>query len=348
MWSLLTLKRLVVRHFAELSWLGLFFALLAYIAITFLLLSIAGEQDLIAKENFIYWLLVTASTVGYGDLSPSTTQGKWIVSIFVIPFGLGLFGLVIGRVAVFTSNQWKKGARGLKRVNTQDHILVIGWDEQRTLKLLRLLVREAQGNRQRPIVLCTTEDIENPLPDDIKFSRVNSFTDDQEMNRAGVLQASSIIINTQSDELTMTTALYCYGRNADAHLIAYFANEALSRLLKVHCPRVECTPSVAIEMQVKACMDPGSSSLHQELLNADKGMTQYSFTYPDDQRAVTVGTLFQRLKETYNATLIGLSEMNSESISVNPVLDTKVEPNSRIYYIADERIHNLDWNELSA
>ena len=347
MWLNQKLRQIVIRHFVELSLQGLLLALLAYVAITYILLSAAGETDLLANEDFFYWLLVTASTVGYGDLSPGTASGKWVVSLFVIPFGLSLFGLVIGRVAVYSSNQWRKGARGHRQVNTHDHILVIGWNGERTMKLLKLLIREAQEHRQRPIVLCTTENIENPMREQIKFCKVRSFTDDAEMKRAAVPQASSIIINTQTDEMTMTTALYCYGANRQAHIIVYFTDEKLSSLLKTHCPGTECTPSVAIEMQVKACMDPGSSSLHQELLNAEQGMTQYSCVFPTDRSRTSVGKVFQRLKESYNATLIGLSNGESAQLVVNPDLSADIEPGSTIYYIADDRINDLNWQSIS-
>ena len=43
-------------------------------------------------------MLVTASTVGYGDLSPATTIGKVVVMLFMVG-GLGLFAAGIGVIA---------------------------------------------------------------------------------------------------------------------------------------------------------------------------------------------------------------------------------------------------------
>jgi hypothetical protein len=62
---------------------------------------------------------------------------------------------------------------------------------------------------------------------------------------------------------------------------AYQWRKGISQLLHHHCPNIECTPSVAVELMVKAAMDPGSSALHRQLLSADEGMTQYSVRYAD-------------------------------------------------------------------
>ena len=338
---LFKIKKILLRHFMALRWHGVLLAIALYISLSWVLLWLSGEQAIITDSQFVYWIVVTASTVGYGDLSPETTPGKYIVAFFVIPFGLGLFGLAIGRVAAFASFQWRKGIQGLKSLDYEDHILVIGWNDGRTLQLLKLLLRETKyrSDSQR-IALCVRADIENPLPDEIGFVKVTSFSSDDDMARATVEKAGSIIIDNPDDDITMTTALYCSSKNPDAHIIAYFQDDKLGELLKQHCPNIECMPSVAVEMIAKSAADPGSSALHHQLLNADKGMTQYSVKYTGKQ-ALPVRDFFSTFKETYEATLIGVSE--GGDMTLNPLLDTEVKPGSTIYYIADERINRIDW-----
>ena len=341
------LKKLFVRHFLSLRWSSLAIITASYVAITWGVLFLLGERDLTRYDAFFYWLVVTASTVGYGDLSPVSVPGKYFVSFFVIPLGLGLFALVVGRIAATSSYHWKKGIYGMKNLSLEDHILVIGWNEQHTLKLLNLLIRENRYNGKRPIVLCATADIENPLPGDIHFVKVASYNNGKDMDRACVDEASSIIIDTQLDDVTMTAALYCQSRNPSAHTIVYFEDESLRGLLKSHCPNIECTPSVAVEMLVKAAVDPGSSRLHQELLNASQGMTQYSIVVPVDLPSLPLKRIFWVLKETYEATLIGVADNLDAPIRINPPLSEKIAPGVILFYIADERIEEFNWNLLS-
>ncbi|TLU61498.1 potassium channel protein [Thalassotalea litorea] len=340
----LRLKQLFLRQLLHLPWQGVVLLTLCYIAISYALLLLSGEHDLISDENFLYYLMVTASTVGYGDFSPQTVAGKYVVSLFVIPAGLSLFGLLIGRVVSFFSEQWRKGVKGLKTLNFDNHILVIGWNEARTMQLLKLLKREMDFHSEKqPIALCVRADIENPQPDEIGFVKVLNFTSDEEMDRAGISNASCIVIDTQDDDVTMTTALYCTSKNPDAHTIAYFQDDQLGSLLKQHCPNIECMPSVGVELIAKSAVDPGSSLLHHQLLDVAQGMTQYSLKYRG-ATTLQVSDIFLALKKHYQATLIGISPNGYDSLQLNPELGQSVAPQSTLYYIADERLNNIDWN----
>jgi voltage-gated potassium channel len=339
---LFKIKKILLRHFMELRWHSVVLAIVLYFSLSWVLLWLSGEQALTTNSSFIYWIVVTASTVGYGDLSPTTMLGKAVVAFFVIPIGLGLFGLAIGRIAAFASFQWRKGIRGLKNLDVEDHILVIGWNEGRTLQLLKLLLRESQyHSNQQQIALCVRADIDNPLPDMIGFAKVTSFSSDEDMSRAAVDKAGCIIIDNTEDDITMTTALYCVSKNPTAHIIAYFQDDKLVTLLKQHCPNVECMPSVAVEMMAKSAVDPGSSALHHQLLSVDQGMTQYSTKYTG-KTALPVRSIFSLFKEAHEATLIGVSD-DTTGMTLNPSLDTLVTPGSTLYYIADERINRINW-----
>lgn len=342
----LHLKRLFLKHIVELRWYSALGVALGYIIISWALLKASGESDLIQLDTFFYWLLVTASTVGYGDFSPSTTTGKWVVALFVIPFGLSLFALVVGNLATLFAEQWRKGVKGLKQLDVENHILIIGWNGPRTLHLIKLILREQEHDpNPPPIVLCVMADIENPMVDKICFVKVSSFNNDAEMSRTNIEKAKCIILDNEQDDVTMTTALYSYGRNPHAHTIAYFKDESLVSLLKKHCPNIECTPSVAVEMLAKAATDPGSSRLHHELLDVDSGMTQYSVVYPENQPSKPLEAFFSLFKTRYHATLIGVASKSSDTLVINPELNFVVSPGSVLYYIADERVTNFDWSK---
>ncbi|NRB40379.1 MAG: two pore domain potassium channel family protein [Pseudomonadales bacterium] len=340
-------KKLLLKHFSEMRWQGVVLAIVSYIASSWFFLSLSGESAITSSVDFFYWLIVTASTVGYGDLSPVTTAGKYVTVLYIIPLGLGLFALTVGRIAGFMSFQWRKGVTGLKDLNFEEHILIIGWDAKRTPHLIKLLIREQSSLPQaKKIVLCVLEDMLNPMPEDIGFIRARSFNDDECMSRACIEQASCIIVDNPSDDITMTAALYAYSRNTEAHLIAFFKDENLGRLLKKHCPTVEYTPSVSVEMLAKAAMDPGSSILHQQLLNVEEGMTQYSVCYPEDAITAKISSFFAAFKQHHDAILIGISDVDEQNIIINPSFDYIVNPGCKLYYIADERIATFDWEKM--
>lgn len=308
-----------------------------------------GEHDLLIPHDFAYWLIVTGSTVGYGDMSPTTEAGKWVVALYIIPVGLSIFALLLGRVANWVGKQWQKGAMGLNALNLENHILIIGWNGKRTMQLLKLLLIEKASATNNPdIVLCVRVDIENPMPSKIDFVKVLSFNNDDEMDRACIASAATIIIDNPQDDMTMTTALYCSKRNPQAHKVAYFDDESLVPLLQKHCPEIECTPSVAVEMLAKSAFDPGSSLLHHDLLDVYEGQAQFSTTIPNNVDKVKVEALFMTLKKQYNATFIGYAEHNDfHNISVNPSLDAIMRSGDKVFYIADKRINDISWDAFA-
>lgn len=338
------LKQLVLRHFIELRWYNLALYTVFYVFSTWLLLWLCGESDIVHIDNFVYWVLVTASTVGYGDFSPTTAAGKWIAALYVIPFGLTLFGLILGHIVTSVSNRWRKGVRGLNHVHLENHTVVIGWNELRTLQLIKLLQHEMRCLESSHIVLCVKADIENPLPDQIEFVKVTDFTDEAGMARAAINTAGCIILDNPEDSVTMTTALFVASKNPNAHMIAYFQNEAVGDLLKQHCPQIECAPSVAVEMLAKAAVDPGSSRLHHQLLNVGDGMTQYSCRYGGS--TINAQQVLVGLKQFYNATLIGVAEHSTGHLQLNPASDLLVKDGMVLYYIADQRLTDIDWSKF--
>jgi voltage-gated potassium channel len=334
------LRKWLQLHLFDLKFKNLILALLIYLAASWCLLYLTNEMAIAGSfSDFIYFILVTASTVGYGDMSPGSTAGKWAAVLFIIPGGLTLFAALLGRVAAQGLEYWRAGQLGRRRVKVDNHILLLGWNGQRTIHLIRMLQHEETG--RRPIVLCSRSDIENPLLGEIEFVKVTSYTDGREMEKANIESASCILIDNPEDDITLSAALYCANRNPKAHLLAYFKDEALSDLLHQHCPNSECIPAVGAEMLAKAAVDPGSSALHQELLSSTRGMTQYSVMYPKDQPQTTTSTLFHWMKSEYQSTLIAVDV--GQGIELNPELDKVINPGNKLFYIADERIDKFQW-----
>ncbi len=68
-----------------------------------LLTAMVGGAGFAAEEgisfgNGVYWAVTTMTTVGYGDITPKTTEGK-VIAVLVMLVGIGTATLLIGAVA---------------------------------------------------------------------------------------------------------------------------------------------------------------------------------------------------------------------------------------------------------
>ncbi|MBR1863306.1 MAG: potassium channel family protein [Ruminococcus sp.] len=62
-------------------------------------------------DDGIWWAFVTATTVGYGDISPGTVYGR-LIAMFLMLVGIGLIGSLTSTLTSFFLHRGTKSARG--------------------------------------------------------------------------------------------------------------------------------------------------------------------------------------------------------------------------------------------
>eukprot|EP00177_Eucheuma_denticulatum_P002593 GFKZ01004655.1.p1 GENE.GFKZ01004655.1~~GFKZ01004655.1.p1 ORF type:complete len:1381 (-),score=195.14 GFKZ01004655.1:1963-6105(-) len=126
-----------------------------------------AEWDAFGDWNFfnaVYFIIVTLSTVGYGDFSPSTVQGR-IYTILIIIIGIVIFTSVIGEL-VEQSSRGRGSGSFVKNPDVR-HVIVTGTP---TLSDLTLFVAEfytdiRDSNADAKIVVL----VENPTWTDTEW-----------------------------------------------------------------------------------------------------------------------------------------------------------------------------------
>ena len=109
-----------LKHFLKIN--GLIYYLYvscALLIISACLYSFAEHTNL---ENALWWSITTATTVGYGDMTPQTGLGR-IAAIVLMLVGVGFVGMLTSSITNFFTNQdqnnLKKEIRSLHEENTK-------------------------------------------------------------------------------------------------------------------------------------------------------------------------------------------------------------------------------------
>jgi voltage-gated potassium channel len=78
--------------------------LIAFLSVTFIAalgfttFELGTNQNVSGLWDGFWWAIVTASTIGYGDIYPVTTGGR-VIAIFLMIFGIGTLGVLTANTA---------------------------------------------------------------------------------------------------------------------------------------------------------------------------------------------------------------------------------------------------------
>jgi voltage-gated potassium channel len=95
----------------------------------------------------IYWLITTATTVGYGDTVPLTRQGK-IVAMFVMALGVSFLGFILTRITQRIISTNLRDVFGINRTRKKVDYVICGWNE-----LSESVYRQIQDQKHHIIII---------------------------------------------------------------------------------------------------------------------------------------------------------------------------------------------------
>ncbi|ACE94435.1 voltage-gated potassium channel protein (plasmid) [Rhizobium phaseoli] len=329
--------RRIYLSLGELAWSALFLILVLHLVLSYLLFMLAGEGDLVGRPvDFVYYYMVTATTVGYGDLSPKSAPGRLITVLIVLPGGIAIFTAVLGKLLTAIGTIWRNRMRGLGDYSERaGHIIVVGWQEGQTHQTLRLLHSERHANE--PMSVLVAKDLpENPATDYADYIRSDRLADADALTRAGIAQARAIIARGANDDETLAAVLIAEDHAPNAHIVAYFDDDRTAQMVKQLRPRVEAVGSLAEELLSRSARDPGSSEIAARLLSAASTDTAFSLPVPPLQTPLLYGEVFLRLKRRYNVTLVGM--LSEGMTDLNCRDETPMRGGETLYYISGMRL----------
>ncbi|MEN3029071.1 MAG: ion channel [Aquificaceae bacterium] len=162
--------------------------LLVFISSILILYSLekhAGNDRITSLFDAVYMVIITMTTVGYGDVTPITKEGRFI-SMFLGMSGIFLFSLIVASVSAGLSSYIyliKSGMVSYREM--ENHVILCGWNETGSVLVERLRAT------QKDMLVITTQEVN--LPRGVYYKR-GDFGSEEVMRDAGMERASVVIV----------------------------------------------------------------------------------------------------------------------------------------------------------
>ena len=260
-----------------------------------------------------WWVIVTITTVGYGDKIPITPLGK-IIGVLIMFVGIALLSVVTATISSILVTRKIKEGKGLQEIKLKDHILLCGWNNQGEHILSTF---EKEQKTDAPVVMINqlseeeiAEIIDHYENIAIKFVR-GDFTKESIINRANGKYAKSAIIlpDTSSgltkpgDERTILATLTLKTINPKIKVYTHILDrDNISHLRKAKADEVFVNDMYTGYLMANYVASPGVPQFVQQLFSGNSGYSLKRKLVPAD----LIGKNYKQLKEYYNQNQSGI------------------------------------------
>lgn len=270
----------------------------------------------------IWYTLVTITTVGYGDIAPTSVIGR-ITAMILLIAGVAIFGALSGKFASFLFERQQKKDRGLlKMTNMKNHFLILGWKQNFSKILEGILYANPEIPAEKMVLLnnAPLSEIE-VIKSDERFKNINflhgDFTDEGTLLKAQLSTADRAVIladtsenfsTLEIDSRTVLAVITIKNLNPQIYCVAEILDTKFEKHLTLaHCDEIILSSDYEQNLLVKASAGKGMSHILRELISDDNDSGILIENIPDK----FIGKPYQDFKNSLASQkdiLIGLLE----------------------------------------
>lgn len=232
-------------------------------------------ESVVTILDAFYYTIVTATTVGYGDVNPLTQEAR-LFSISVVVLGAASFAVALGSLLGPAIEARLSQALG-KMTDSQlelleDHVLILGWGE-----LTEPIVAELRESGMDFVVLTADRERVTMLGEqDIKALNADP-SDEEPMRRVNIDRARAVVAATNNDAEDALAILTARQLQPDIRIVAAATDrENVVKLRHAGADSVISPATIGGELLVRSALEETDSEddLLTELLGATRGRSK--------------------------------------------------------------------------
>jgi voltage-gated potassium channel len=297
------------------------------------------EPDL-SFASGVWWSIVTLTTVGYGDISPSTTGGR-ILAVLIMFFGIGLLGMLSGSLATLLIRKRMKEDKGMCASTIDNHIIICEWNHR-----ARAIIKELRADTQTESVsLILIADIdEKPIDDDNLFF-IRGPVNEETLEKANLKKACTILVlgddtveTTARDAKVVLSTLTIESINPNVYSVVELVDKANEQhCIRANADEIIIGSELSSHLIASAASDHGISKVVSELLSNSYGNEFYSMPVPAGLIGSKFLDVFITMKKESNTTVLGVQKDSNGEFVSNPDCDYHVCEKDNLLVISKNR-----------
>ena len=281
------------------------------------------KNDIDTIFNSYWYTIVTMTTVGYGDISPTGIAGK-VLGIVVMLIGIGIMGAITGRIASFLVERQMRAGKGLIGLsNMENHFIICGWKKDLP-QLLHDILAVNPNIKPENIVLINKADSSqiDDLKTDPKFTKIKfiygDHNDENVLMRANIKRAHTILLLAdqigdptpmETDSRTVMAAMTVEALNKKIYTCAELLDSKFERNLKLSdCDEIILSRDHSRVLLANASSATGIGHVIDSLIGVGSPNPICVMDFPSRYVGVTFKELGNFFHTEYNDILVGVLE----------------------------------------
>lgn len=275
----------------------------------------------------LYWTIISMTTIGYGDITPQTTYGRFL-AIAIALTGIGVYSTLASLMISYIVDTNIAKFQGLLSMKKKDHIVIIGWNEASKECLDELRA----NNIKEDVVIVSESSVYG-------HDYVMGELDDKEvLNKAGIDKAKYVIISTNDDSKTILITLIVRQLNPRATIIVKCIKDDNFDLLKHSgADFVILSEGFAGRLMASSIFESSVVMFFEDTSTCKYGSDIFEIKWDGgDTKFIDI---FVNLKNDKNLTIIGI--LRDGELITNPKSDFMVKKDDVLVAIGIQNIVNL-------
>ena len=274
-----------------------------------------------------WYSLVTLTTVGYGDLYPTSIAGK-LISMVMVLGSIGILGYFIGRINEHFQALAERRKMGFDGTDFTNHVIIVGWNE-----FSEDVVTQLVHAGKKVCIITDNKDHIDFIYE--SFSREQVFVIFSDMNcceclkKGNATEAVSLMPNLGDDTRNLVFLLNARKYHPHLSFVATIDNSELKdTFTSAGVNFTICRNDISSKIVASYIFEPSVARFNEDILssaseNKDYDVQQYYIKPNSRYDGLEFGEIFNNLRESFNVLAIGVSQNKGQGYELD-----KLPPNS--------------------